>query len=417
MRNIQHRRTSLSSNSRSLDSTIHESFNVKIHVNDLTPAPSQECLNLCSPVSEDDFLHPNKLLSDGTNTFKTCSIGGTASKRLEKRANKKTPARRQSWSSVGASTSPEEDKQLIQRRWSLSSLDSDSEEAFCKSTNTTGSFRFKGFRKCHSYKSATHSGTSRDKSRNHSDGSCEESLLSKSSKQSSSFPSMHSTTADIKENVEPQKTQSVGSLSSSAKNFLVSFRNHPLQKSLSTPSINVEDEVGDQAKEDIHSNRQSLCTMHPLPLHDLSPQLHESLDCDENNPDIQQVSLTSLIRDVQMNSVAADSDEEKVFIKRKKRSSIFFKKKPDKQKSKEGKKAHQFIVYTGSIIACDVCQKPFNKKQTLKCENCLVVVHDSACKDQVVDCNKFKLQRTQSKHGYTTSSKDMNVIVNGNSGS
>lgn len=42
----------------------------------------------------------------------------------------------------------------------------------------------------------------------------------------------------------------------------------------------------------------------------------------------------------------------------------------DKQKSKEGKKiAHQFVIYNGSLVVCDVCQKPFNKKQVLKCES------------------------------------------------
>ncbi|CAL1300029.1 unnamed protein product [Larinioides sclopetarius] len=369
MRNIQHRRTSLSSNSHSLDSTFIESFNVKIHVNDLTPAPSQEFLNLCSPLSESDCSHSGKLLYDGSNISKKSNIGGTASKRLAKRSNKKTPTRRQSWSSLGAVESPEDEgKQLIQRRWSLSSLDSDTEDAFCKS-NSTSSFRSKNSRMYHCSRNINLSQVPREKIRNFSDGNCEESLLSKSSKQSASVPSIGCSAADAKENVEPQKTHSVGSLSSSAKNFLVSFRNHPLQKSLSTPTITVEDGVNDQAKEDTN-NRQS----------------------------------------VQMNSATADSDEDKVFVKRKKRSSIFFKKKPDKHKSKEGKKAHQYFAYSMSSTPCDVCLKPLNKKQGLKCENCLVVVHDSACKDQVIDCNKFKLQRAQSKSNYVslTSASSLN---------
>lgn len=119
MRNIQHRRTSLSSNSRSLDSTFIDSFNVKIHVNDLTPAASQECLNLCSPLSESDGSHSGRLLNDSINVYKTSNIGGTTSKRLAKRANKKAPTRRQSWSSLGASISSpdDEDKQILHRRY------------------------------------------------------------------------------------------------------------------------------------------------------------------------------------------------------------------------------------------------------------------------------------------------------------
>ncbi|GIX76967.1 rho guanine nucleotide exchange factor 28 [Caerostris darwini] len=409
MRNIQHRRTSLSSNSHSLDSTFIESFNVKIHVNDLTPAPSQEFLNLCSPVNESDCSQSGKLLYDGSNIGKKCNIGGTASKRLAKKSNKKTPTRRQSWSSLGAVEAPEDQgKQLIQRRWSLSSLDSDTEDAFCKS-NTTASFRSKNSRMYHATKSNNLSQVPREKIRNFSDGNCEESL-SKSSKQSASVPSIDCSAADAKENVEPQKTHSVGSLT--AKNFLVSFPSHPLQKSLSTPTIIVENGVSDKAKEDT-SNRQSLSTMHPLPLHDLSPQMHESLDGDENVAEMQQLSL-NLVRDVQMNSATADSDEDKVFVKRKKRSSIFFKKKPDKHKSKEGKKvAHQYFAYSVPSSPCDVCFKPLNKKQGLKCENCLVVVHDSACKDQVIDCNKFKLQRAQSKSNYVSLTNT--TSVNGNS--
>ncbi|XP_042904190.1 rho guanine nucleotide exchange factor 28 isoform X3 [Parasteatoda tepidariorum] len=372
MRNIQQRRTSLSSNS--FDSAFIEPFNVKIHVNDLTPAPSQECLNLCSPPSESDCSFTGKSLYEDTNVSKKSNIGGTTSKRLAKRSSKKTPTRRQSWSSLGAGgTNYADDKHLLQRRWSLSSLDSETEDAFCKS-NTTASFRSKKY----STKNINLSQISREKKQHFSDGSCEESILSKSSKQSSSFPSMGVTTTEADEKVEPQKTYSAGSLSSSALQFLDTFKNQPLQKSLSTPTITVEDEIINKAKEEnTLCNRQS----------------------------------------VQMQTAAGDSDEEKVFVKRKKRSSIFFKKKPDKNKIKEGKKApHQYIICSGSLGVCDVCQKPFNKKTALKCENCLVVVHDSSCKDQVIDCNKFKLQRSQSKSNYVSLGKEMNSAgINGSS--
>ncbi|KAG8190158.1 hypothetical protein JTE90_008692 [Oedothorax gibbosus] len=400
MRNVQYRRTSLSSPSCP---PFIEPFSVKIHVNDLTPAASQEFLNLCSALTAEgksgNLYEPWKSPYDGN--CKRSTIGGTTSKRLAKRSGKKIPARRQSWSSLGAGESQEEEvKQVVQRRWSLSSLDSDTEDNFCKSSSTA-SFRSRNSRMYHASRNSNLSQVPREKMRNFSDGHCEESLLSKSSKQSSSVPSMGCSSTDAKENVEPKKTHSVGSLSSSAKNFLVSFRSHPLQKSLSTPTITVEDAINEKAKEE-NSNRQSICTMHALPLHDISPQMHQSLDGDQNVAEMQQLSL-NLVRDVQMNSATADSDEDKVFVKRKKRSSIFFKKKPDKHKLKEGKKvAHQFISYCGNLVVCDVCQKPFSKKQALKCENCLVVVHDSACKDQVVDCNKFKLQRAQSKSNYVS---------------
>ncbi|GIY33274.1 rho guanine nucleotide exchange factor 18 [Caerostris extrusa] len=113
---------------------------------------------------------------------------------------------------------------------------------------------------------------------------------------------------------------------------------------------------------------------------------------------MQQLSL-NLVRDV------CQEKEEVQHI---------FKKKPDKHKSKEGKKvAHQYFAYSVPSSPCDVCFKPLNKKQGLKCENCLVVVHDSACKDQVIDCNKFKLQRAQSKSNYVSLTNT--TSVNGNS--
>lgn len=37
--------------------------------------------------------------------------------------------------------------------------------------------------------------------------------------------------------------------------------------------------------------------MHPLPLHDINPQMHEPSDYDETNTDMHQLSITSLIRE------------------------------------------------------------------------------------------------------------------------
>lgn len=405
MRNIEWRKASLSSNSRSLDSAFTDSVNVKIHINNITPTASENCLNSVLSAEE---VYPEKHPRSGVNYCRSTNIGGTASSRLAKRTNKKTPVRRQSWSSLGASISSDstDEKYVIQRRWSLSSLDSDAEETFWKPTGSSLTFPVKACSLDQSSSPSEMPEISTEKLRSLSSGGCEESFFSKSGKQSSSVPSMCNISAKIKENVEPDKAHSAGSLSATAKNFLVSFKNHPLQKSLSTPSIAVDDSLTEKAKQEA-LNRQSLCAMHPLC--DVSDSAQTCPTPEENVTTLQQLSLAGLLRENQLHCPTADSDEEKPFEKRKKRSSIFFRKRP--HKAKDGKKtAHQFVLWSGLTTVCDVCLKPFVKKQALKCENCLVVVHDSSCKEQVLDCNKFKIQKIPPKPNNVPLNKDQNMM-------
>ncbi|RUS91763.1 hypothetical protein EGW08_000471 [Elysia chlorotica] len=74
-----------------------------------------------------------------------------------------------------------------------------------------------------------------------------------------------------------------------------------------------------------------------------------------------------------------------------------------KNKEKESKSKHRFVAISFSnATACDVCNKPMANKAALRCENCLVNVHEHNCKDQVLQCDKNRtkvLQRDGSAHG------------------
>ncbi|XP_074605534.1 rho guanine nucleotide exchange factor 18 cysts isoform X10 [Brevipalpus obovatus] len=108
-----------------------------------------------------------------------------------------------------------------------------------------------------------------------------------------------------------------------------------------------------------------------------------------------------------------ESDDEKSISKRKKRGSLFFRKKKGKDKEKEIKKSpHQFVSVSFSIPAlCDVCKKSLSNKTAIKCENCMVTVHDSSCKDQILDCNKFRLAKKPNHLALNTKDKTFSPML------
>jgi hypothetical protein len=107
---------------------------------------------------------------------------------------------------------------------------------------------------------------------------------------------------------------------------------------------------------------------------------------------------------------------------------------PQGKEKEVRKSAHQFVSYSVSTSAvCDVCRKPLANKPTVKCDSkfrlhsilqhfnfnaqfafnspfqliasifipflathftdCLIIVHDSSCRDHILDCNKFRLAK------------------------
>ncbi|XP_022911930.1 rho guanine nucleotide exchange factor 18 isoform X3 [Onthophagus taurus] len=81
--------------------------------------------------------------------------------------------------------------------------------------------------------------------------------------------------------------------------------------------------------------------------------------------------------------------------KRRKRGSLFFRKKKDKSKKLI---SHQWVsgCYSSSNN-CDWCSKPLSNKPALYCENCNTTVHQNTCKDNIVDCNKPKNSKNAPK--------------------
>lgn len=53
---------------------------------------------------------------------------------------------------------------------------------------------------------------------------------------------------------------------------------------------------------------------------------------------------------------------------------------------------HQFVAipYNIASVQCHVCSKSVANKAVLRCELCLVAVHEHSCRDQIADCTKFK---------------------------
>nr|CAH7722123.1 unnamed protein product [Callosobruchus chinensis] len=85
--------------------------------------------------------------------------------------------------------------------------------------------------------------------------------------------------------------------------------------------------------------------------------------------------------------------------KRRKRGSLFFRKKKDKSK----KLTHQWVSGCyGTSHICDVCTKPLSNKPALYCENCSTTVHQNTCKDNIQECVKIKSAKSTSKlSGFT----------------
>ncbi|KAH9520222.1 A-kinase anchor protein 13, partial [Bulinus truncatus] len=77
--------------------------------------------------------------------------------------------------------------------------------------------------------------------------------------------------------------------------------------------------------------------------------------------------------------------------------------KKTKDKENKAKEKHHYVTISiSNSTVCDVCHKSMANKAALKCENCLVNVHEHNCKDQVLHCDKTRnkaLSREGSAHG------------------
>ncbi|XP_023217432.1 A-kinase anchor protein 13-like isoform X3 [Centruroides sculpturatus] len=389
---------------------------VKIRVNDITPSNSQEFLNTDVNVDGDRKHSLGSLPADVQIKGRGSHIGGTSAQRCARKAGYKELVRRQSWSSLLSNTqnNAKEENLHIHKSWSLSSLESDTDD------NTFYDARDLPLSPTHTCLPSSTNGvvsssndSLKEKQRSFSAGSGDDVFRSLvGDRGTMAVHSLTDINSDVHSCTEDETMGANNLIGCSDTNAWLSAPRTPLQKSVSTPSILIAQEI--QEKNHRECNRDSLFSSQSFQLHEIDDDdddanlvLEEDDEPDEM-PNIlsRHISLAGIFRD--HSSLVQDSDEDKPFRKRRKRGSLFFRKKRGKDKEKETKKTpHQFVSICYSTAAvCDVCNKQLANKNALRCENCLVTVHESSCKDQILDCSKFKSPKLPPKNNSLSLSKD-----------
>ncbi|KAK6643518.1 hypothetical protein RUM43_005028 [Polyplax serrata] len=163
-----------------------------------------------------------------------------------------------------------------------------------------------------------------------------------------------------------------------------------LHKSVSTPSIIAVRDIVPEVTSEENTVMLPVCQLRPSGTESETEEevIHTLMDTTQHYvvdmPPNSQMHLHQLFEE------AYDGHSEK----RRKRGSLFFRKKKDKVK----KTAHQWVsVSYGFPYNCDSCSKSLNNKPALYCDNCTKRVHSSSCKDQVSECVKAKSSKTSSK--------------------
>ncbi|CAG2207056.1 unnamed protein product [Mytilus edulis] len=145
-----------------------------------------------------------------------------------------------------------------------------------------------------------------------------------------------------------------------------------------------DDSYHDAKEDNISSNRQN-----PLDMDAISISPSES-GC--SSPFCEKLGHT---RDPKHSSL---NEEQKLAKKdeKKRKTSVFsrisssYRTKKHKDKEGKGKNTHQFVsVSVSNSTPCAVCNKSMANKLALRCENCLINVHESSCKEQVTTCGRL----------------------------
>ncbi|GIY69505.1 a-kinase anchor protein 13 [Caerostris extrusa] len=335
---------------------------VKILINDVTPCDSRE------------FLH-----------LPTVVLPCPVPMRTQKRSGKGPLQRRASWT---CSRKPET-REKINRCWSLGVLITDLELAI---NSTTEELLFRN------RFTATKEGSSdsipegiKEKQRSFSDiyfcylfsaGSREDVFMFCNQLQDS-VQSMNDPKA-----VKKHSLVTLGGKNSGKEEWLIAPRS-TLQKSVSTPSIVAAQEIQEIAHR--RDGRDSSFGRNRFSFQNVRNSCIEIMhEDDEEHEDVNikrlsTFSLAGLFRENLLKTGAQDGEDDKPFSKRKKRGSLFFRKK-------------------STAATCDVCSRGLANKSALKCENCSVTVHDSSCKDHVPHC-------IQSKVVSSTTDKESNTSL------
>ncbi|KAG8189087.1 hypothetical protein JTE90_028633 [Oedothorax gibbosus] len=195
--------------------------------------------------------------------------------------------------------------------------------------------------------------------------------------------------------VKKHSLAGLGGKNSRKEEWLIAPRS-TLQKSVSTPSIVAAQEIQEIAHR--RDGRDSNWGRNRFSFVNVRNSCIEIMHEDEEEPEemnikrLSNFSLAGLFRENLLKTGAQDSEDDKPFSKRKKRGSLFFRKKKNKDKDSKKNSSHQFVSICFSTAAtCDVCSRGLANKSALKCENCSVTVHDSSCKDHVPHCIQTKV--------------------------
>ncbi|GFT08559.1 rho guanine nucleotide exchange factor 28 [Nephila pilipes] len=360
---------------------------VKILINDVTPCDSREFLHL-----------PTVLLQ--------CPIPV----RTQKRSGKGPLQRRASWTS---SRKPEATVK-INRCWSLGVLVTDLEHVI---NTTTEQLLF------HNRFSNVKEGSSdsipegiKEKQRSFSAGSREDVFMFCNQLQDS----VQSMNDVMSSNQSRSLSISITEPKAVKKHSLITLGNKKnkeewliaprstLQKSVSTPSIVAAQEIQEIAHR--RDSRDSSFGRNRFSFQNVRSSCIEIMhEDDEEHEDVNSkrlstFSLAGLLRENLLKTGAQDGEDDKPFSKRKKRGSLFFRKKKNKDKDSKKNSSHQFVSICYSTAAtCDVCSRGLANKSALKCENCSVTVHESSCKDHVPHCIQPKVASSTTEKEPNTS--------------
>ncbi|CAL1537295.1 unnamed protein product [Lymnaea stagnalis] len=191
-----------------------------------------------------------------------------------------------------------------------------------------------------------------------------------------------------------------------------------MTKSLSTPSIPVAMEVSGDSSHNVKDRTGKHDEVNTLFFgsysEDYDAQIQRQKEIEEEEEDDGYKKTDKSMKDFLNEEVSHnDSDEKSSKTERKddkKRKPNMFARlhnsvrtKKNKEKETKSKERHHFVsISISNSTVCDVCHKPMANKPSLKCENCLVNVHEHNCKDQVTLCDKTRskaLYRDGSSHG------------------
>ncbi|PVD19716.1 hypothetical protein C0Q70_20207 [Pomacea canaliculata] len=126
---------------------------------------------------------------------------------------------------------------------------------------------------------------------------------------------------------------------------------------------------------------------------------------EHSSRDTKEISWKEFLNEEQS---TAETDEKLRQPEKKRKSNVLsrfsnsYLTKKNKEKESKIKQLHQFVAVSFSNAAvCDMCHKPMTNKPALRCENCLINVHEHGCKDQAASCDKYAAIKVMQREDLT----------------